>query len=266
MPSYSLHNFFGFRPIIDWDQIPSSDLTSDKFSSLRKFLHFGDIHKIRDDETIKISNSKVFRDEYFKMEVANHRINDPEEGRANYLQDGYVTEDVVQGGNIVSAVVEPFHLLSLTFATFDDGCEAFCRPDVGLNEPYDACVEIADMPEFMKILSHLTFVYNPGSCQFDIPIDMIFQQVFCSEVIYKNIEEIFSSDVRAFAPPRPSPFIKDNSLLHQQEFRLLFRPSLRANACRVPPTPLIAKLPGLSKLLKIYEPADIDRVLVSNSK
>ena len=249
-----------FIDTVSVDSVPlpnMPDIRLDKYRRLYKFLHHRDIEYLTVDETIKINSSKVFRDEYFKMEVGNPRINDPEEGKNYNHQRHFATEQTAQCDNSVGVFLEPFHLLSLAMGTFKEGCAAFCRPDVGLDEPYDACVEIVDVLGFIELIKSSALVQNPQTYAYDLSIEGLFRAFHYHPVIYADINRVFAEDIRTFIPPAPNPYTKALDLAQQQEFRLVFFPRQYA----LKPEPIFVKLPGLARLLKVHGPDEIKRAL-----
>lgn len=132
----------------------------------RKFLNSCDVPRLLRDETLKISRTRYFREQYPRMEVPDRFINDPEDGRVRFLQGGIMSPVFNQreAGHMASMGINPelarheaamilsneviylqdHFILSMTNLDADDGRAVFCtgRTATTHNPAYDACVEI----------------------------------------------------------------------------------------------------------------------------
>lgn len=226
----------------------------------RKFLNSGDVPRLLRDETLKISRTKYYREQYPRMEVPDRFINDPDDGRVRFLQGGIMSpvfnqheaghmasmginpelarhEAALIFGNEVIYEVDHF-ILSMTNLGDDDGRAVFCtqRTATTHNPAYDACVEI-NTKVLVGLLQAAVIVGNGNA-----PI-IPFVKVFAGSHM-GDVEYIESQSWKSV----PKYLVKHPDFASQQEVRIFFS-ERRGHGVELQDS-LIIQVPGLRGAVK----------------
>lgn len=250
MPSHFSNNTIVYNDEINWGNLgPTPDMRN---TTLLKFFNFQHRKSIIDEETMIISSSKIFRDRYFQMEVQNHHINDPEEGRQYVAQNGtYENQYHFQRANVIGKWAKPFHLISFATGSLQAASKVFCSPDVGLSEPYDACIEIPNFGEYLEILTNRALVLHPDTREVIGSLSDLFLECHNSFVRYEELIQTQEGNILDMQVPAANPYCKDSSLSEQKEFRIVFRPKRS-----IQQIPVLVRLPNLSKIVDFHDLRD----------
>jgi len=226
----------------------------------RKFLNSGDVSRLLRDETLKISRTRYFREQYPRMEVPDRFINDPDDGRVRFLQSGVMSPAFNQHevghmaslginpelarheaahicGNEVIYVVDHF-ILSMTNLGADDGRAVFCtqRTATTHNAAYDACVEI-NTKSLVGLLQGAAIVGNGNAPT--VPFVKVFAGSHMGDVEYIESQSWWTV---------PKHLVKDPDFESQQEVRIFF--SERIGHGVELQDSLIIRVPGLCGAVK----------------
>lgn len=207
--------------------------------TLYKFLNSEHVDFVLVQKTLKISSSDYFRRQYEAMPIKNDFINDPDEGRSYWHQSTpFELENATDlerqaaaimlgsmsipasssttfSNNSIVTFVPSFHMISFAEGPLEDAAAALCVPMEGIDRPYDACLEIADIDALMSdVLNAGKIIGEEGA---SMPFGHLFSRVIVNPVRYETVAADFGSP-----QPIADPFLKGRAFSAQREVRGVF--------------------------------------------
>jgi hypothetical protein len=236
---------------------------------LYKYMSSDFVSRWLENETFMISSNWFFAQQYERMETKNDFINDPWEGVSVWRQDKAVTvhprtsqeeldrvnqftnliglglapgSSATLQKNVVQSVVGQFHMLCFSLDDSDETRRQFCTPDAGMDPPYDACLSIKFVEDFLKVLLSEGIIIHDGS---EVPLREVYWGIDAEAVNYSPKILYWPHPI-----PESSAFHKDSKFSAQREYRIVFRRKIGQDSC-VYPDRLLIRVPGLRRFLDI---------------